>query len=827
MKKGLLKNIWPHLIAFVLFIIISLVFFYPQLEGKTINQSDKSNFLGMSKELRDFRQETGEEALWTNSMFGGMPSFLISTYYKGTHIKIFHRILNFLNRPASFFFLSLICFYIGMLIFGVNPWLSIIGAVAFTLSTYYITIIEAGHNSKVQVIAYMAPVIGGVFMTYRRNVWLGISLVGIFLALQVNANHPQITYYTLITILFFVIAELIYNVQQKNLMPFIRKSLLLIIPVVLAVGTNIDRLWSVYEYGEHSMRGESDLTLDEANQTTGLDKDYATAWSYGIDETLTLLIPNFKGGSSHGALDTDSRTYEFLQRNNVPPGQARDIIKQLPLYHGSQPFTSGPFYVGAIIVFLYIMGLFIIRGPIKWWIVAVTVLAISLSWGKNFMGLTSFFMENVPFYNKFRDVKMILVIVDFIFPLMAVLTIHKILKGEIARDELWKALKRSFMIVGGVALLFALFPGIIGDFKGLSDGRLPEWLQESIVEDRRRLLREDAFRSFIFILLGAASIYFFQRKRLRKEYFLLSLGLLITIDMWAVDRRFLNEDDFISRRQAQDPFSASQADKFIMNDPNHPNFRVLNLAVNTFNDASTAYFHHSIGGYHGAKMQRYQELIDFHIQPEMQQLVSTLQNQQDGGQINNVLQSLEVLNMLNTKYIITNPNGRPVQNPHRLGKAWLVEDYRIVDNANEEIEALNDFDPQQTAIIDKQFEEHVQGRNYTYDSSATIQLTHYEPNHLKYDYQASKPQLAVFSEVYYPHGWNAYIDGEEAPHFRVNFILRAMNLPAGEHQIEFRFRPESYYVGGTISGISSILLIAFFVLVIGYEIRNYFKAVSD
>ncbi len=825
--KNMFKRIWPHIISVLFFIILSVVYFSPQLQNKTLNQSDRSHYLGMSKEIKDFRQETGEEALWTNSMFGGMPSFLISTYYKGTHIKIFHRILNFIKRPASFLFLLLIGSYFAFLLFGFNPWISMVGSIAYSFCTFTFMYMEAGHNSKVMAIGYLAPTLASLYAAYHGKLRLGAVLFGIFLALQISVNHPQITYYTAIGGLMLVIVEFVVNFKNKELKKFFIISFTLLIPVLLAIGSNFGRLWSVYEYGKHSMRGGSELEFENNKKQAGLDLEYATRYSYGVGETMTFLIPNFKGGSMSGELSTNSESYKFLRNNNVPAARAKEIIKQLPLYHGPQYASSAPIYLGAISIFLFVFALFAIKGPKKWWLLSMMILALMLGWGKHFMPLTELFMEHFPWYNKFRDVKMIYVLIDFGIPLMAIFALYKITYNKISDGEKLKYLKYSLYIVGGITLLFSVFPGIFSDFRGANDTQLPEWLQETIVKDRKRLLQVDAFRSLVFILLSAATIFAFIKKKIKKEYVLLIIGTLILIDLWTVNRRIIDEDDFIPERKAQNPFTSTPADQFIMNDPNHPNFRVLNLSVSTFNDAHTAYYHHSIGGYHGAKMQRYQELIEYHIQPEIQQFVRTVQDNPNNIKIDRALQNLEGLNMLNTKYIITNPNGRPVQNPHCLGKAWLVEDYRIVDNANEEIEALNDFDPQQTAIIDKQFEEHVQGRNYSYDSSATIELTHYEPNHLKYDYRASKPQLAVFSEVYYPHGWYAYIDGEEASHFRVNYILRAMNLPAGEHQIEFRFRPKSYYAGGTISGISSILLIAFFVLVIGYEIRKYFKVVSD
>ena len=829
MKQGsqIIKKVLPHLFAVVLFIIIAYAYFPSLLEGKAIQQSDIMQYKGMAKEIQDFREKTGEEPLWTNSLFGGMPSFFISTQYPNNFVKFIDNLLEFGQRPASFVFLYLLGFYIALLLLGVNPWLSIVGAIAYAFSSYFFIIIAAGHNTKAIALAYMAPVIASIVYSYRKKLLLGMALAGLFLALLVLSRHPQIAYYAMIIVFIFGVVELIYSIREKRVLHFLKITAFLVVPLVLAVGSNASNLWTKYEYSKHSMRGQSELETNQEQQTSGLDKDYATRWSYGIDETLTLLIPNYAGGSSGGELSTDSETYQTLVNNNVPPGRARQFIQNAPLYHGNQPFTEGPVYVGAIVLFFFIFGLLVIRGPVKWWIVAATILSILLSWGNNFMGFTNFFMEYVPWYNKFRTVSMTLVIAEFTIPLMAILALQKTLKGEIQKEKFLKALKNSLYIVGGICLLLLLAPGIFQDFTGPADQQLPGWLSEPLREDRKTILRQDALRSLIFIVLGAAIITAFYYKKLKKNYAILLLGVFILIDMWTINKRYLNEEHFAPQQEVKNPFPKSRADQFILNDQNDY-FRVLNLAVNTFNDNSTAYYHHAVGGYHGAKLQRYQEMIEYHIQKEMQVIINTLKGEGvNRTGVDSILKNQEVLNMLNTKYIIYNESQQPLPNDQRLGAAWLVDDYRIVPDAEAEINALYDFKPSQTAIVDKDFEEHLKGLHFSKDTNGHIRLTQYEPNHLKYQYQADSKQLVVFSEIYYPDGWKLYIDGEPSELFRANYILRAAVIPEGEHQVEMKFEPRSYYMGNKISGYSSVILLLFVISVLGYEAFNYFRKLKE
>ena len=825
MKNKYLKSlqIIPHVIAVILFIIVAYTYFSPLLEGKAIKQSDNIHWRGMSKEIRDYRAETGEEALWTNRLFGGMPGYFISTTFKNNYVKSIDSLLKIGSRPASFLILYLLGFYVALLLMGVNPWLSLIGSFAYAFSSYFFIIIAAGHNTKAIAIAYMAPLIASIICTYRRKLYLGLALTGVFLALIIKANHPQITYYAAIIVVIYALFEFSRSLKEKQIKRFLKISLLLLLPLILAIGSNMGRLWTTIEYNEYSMRGESELAKNEDNQTSGLDKDYATKWSYGIDETFTLLIPNYKGGASQGELSKESNTYKILKRNNVPAGRAEQFINNVPLYHGNQPFTSGPVYVGALVLFLFVFSLYIVKGPIKWWVITVSVLAVMLSWGNNFMVLTDFFMDYVPGYNKFRTVSTTLVIVEFLVPLLAFIGLKQFFNNKISKEQFLKALKNSVYILGGICLLFILMPGIFQDFAGNSDGQLPGWLSEPLREDRKSLLRQDAFRSLIFILIGAGVLWAFYYKKLKYKYVIGLLGVFILIDMWPVNKRYLNAENFTSKQEVKNPYSKSKADQYILQD-NEQDFRVLNLTVNIFNDASTSYFHNSIGGYHGAKLQRYQDMIEHHIQNEIQNISKTLQGDNVRQQLDQALKDQEVLNMLNTKYLIYRKNARPISNPHRLGNAWFVDDYELVPDAMAEIEALNDFEPAKTAIIDKKFEEELKGiKQLTKDTFGHINLTHYEPNHLKYDYQADSKQLAVFSEVYYPQGWKLYIDGKEAELFRANYILRAATIPAGEHEIEMKFKPKSYYMGENISGYGSIILILFLIGAIGFEGYRWYR----
>ena len=792
-----MKSIAPHLIAFFIFLAIPLVYFSPVIQGKVLSQSDVRNYEGMAKEIKDFKEATGEQTLWTNSMFGGMPAYLILVRHSGNIIGKAHRILSLNDfKPVSYVFLGLISFYILLLCFGVNPYLSIIGAFAYAFSSYFFIIIEAGHLTKAIALGYMPGVFAGVYLAFKERKILGALIFGFFLALQLITSHYQIVYYTLLMIIVFGIYKFVYTIKDKTYKDFSKSMVFLVIAAMLAVGTNAGNLLTTYEYGKDSMRGKSELTHNEGVKTSGLDKDYATAWSYDIDETLTLLIPNFKGGSSHGELSKDSKTYEVL-KNSQGAGFAKKMIKQLPLYWGTQRFTSGPVYVGAFLLFLFVLGIFILKGRTKWWLITITVFSILLAWGRNFMPLTDLFLDYFPGYNKFRTVSMILIIAEFAIPLMAMLTIKKIIDNKENRKELIKYLKYSLYIVGGICLFFIVFGKGLFSFDAQSDqgyiSQGAQFLVDALKEDRATLLRNDAFRSLLFILAGTGTIIAFLFHKIKLNVFYALIAFIIVVDLWPVNKRYIDNDDFVNKKQAVAPFTPTRADEYILQDKD-PDFRVLNVAVNTFNDASTSYFHKSIGGYHGAKMQRYQELIDFHISKN----------------------NMAVLNMLNTKYFIvpTKDQGPiPQQNPEALGNSWFVNEIIWAENADDQIEKLTEFDPQKQVVIDKRWENQIEGFSFSNDSAASITLSEYKPNYLKYDYNSSVDQIAVFSEIFYDKGWIAKIDEKESDHFRCNYVLRGMVVPKGKHIIEFSFEPKSYHLGNKIALTSSII---FILLALGY-----------
>jgi len=861
-----IKKIGVYLIPVIVFILISTVYFSPVLKGKALYQYDIANAKGMSKEINDFREKYHSEALWTNSMFGGMPAYLISLTYKYDFIKYIRKVFEIFPSPINFLFLALFAAYIALLLMGANIWIATIGAIAYAFSSYFIIIIGVGHTSKMLALGYMPMVIAGVWYTFNKKILIGSSLSGVFLALQLASNHPQITYYTLIilVILFFIYLPL--YIKRRQIKNFMLASLALFIAAVLAIGTSAARLWTTYEYGKYSMRGKSELTINAENKTSGLDKDYATAWSYGKIETFNLLIPNLMGGSSHDNLGQNSNFYKILKENGVR--EAKQILNAIPAYWGGQSFTSGPVYIGAIIVFLFFFGLFLLKGPLKWWLAICVIISFILAWGRNitvgellkggsfFTGavLLIYFFENkkelsaskqksflfsgigfmvlflallivpsnklfdtifnylvldyLPGYNKFRTVSMTLVIAEFAMPFLAAMALQKISENNISKVEFFKAFRWAAIITGGICLIFIIIPQLFLSFDADFDQQLisagwPADIIEAIKKDRKALTVNDALRSLFFISVAAVTLLLLFFKKIKKQYAFLIIAVFVLIDMWTIDRRYLNDNNFVTRKKAVEPFTPSNADLFIMKDVD-PNFRVYNLTVSTFNDASTSYFHKSIGGYHGAKMKRYQELIDFHLSKG----------------------NMAVLNMLNTKYfIVKDNNGQPVPqiNFQALGNAWFVDTLRWVPNADSEILALNNFNPAKEAIIDIRYKKYFDNFKFRPDSGAAIKLTQYKPNHLIYESYAIGDQLAVFSEIFYDKGWNAYIDGKPIGHFRVNYVLRSMIVPSGKHTIEFKFEPKSYYMGDKISLASFILLMIFLISALYVELKKVFK----
>lgn len=822
MKNIDYKSIYPHIIAVILFIIIGYAYFPDMFEGKVISQSDISSWKGAAGEIHKYKAATGKDALWTGSMFGGMPSTTISIYNPGNYTSFINKLLNSFKTPAAWLIISMIGFYLLLLCYKINHWLAVAGAIAFALCSYNFEIIQVGHATKMAAISYMPWVLAGIIYAYRYKPLLGAAFIGIAISLEVQSRHPQITYYLGFIVLFYIITEGVVALKKKLLPRFIKTSLFVLLGALLGFGSNVNNLWPIAEYSKYTMRGGSELTHSKDINSNGLTKEYATAWSYSVAETPNLLIPNFNGGASGGALSKKSETYKVLQQGRVP--NADQMIKQMPTYWGPQPFTAGPMYMGAITIFLFIMGLFLIKEPIKWWLAAISLLAVFLSWGQHFMWFTSLFYDFVPLYNKFRVPSMILIILQVTLPLLGFYTVNKIFNNEFERKTFVRGIKGALIITGGFCALFVIFPSLAGSFTTPADSQYPQWLQQTLPADRESLLRSDALRSLIFIVLGAGIIWLGYTKKLKTNYTIMALALLIISDMWTIDKRYLNSDHFLTPREFNQPFQARPVDKEILKDKD-PNYRVLDLTINTFNDSHISYLHKTIGGYSATKMQRYQDIIEYQLMPEMQTLIRALQNPDIASGIDSLLAQLHTLNMLNTKYIIINPNGAPIKNKATLGNAWFVNHYKSVKTADEEILALKEINPAQLAVINEDFLPLLGQQNFLPDTAASIQLVTYTPNQLEYQYSASTPQLAVFSEIYYPAGWKAYIDGKEVPHFRVNYILRSMVVPSGEHSITFKYAPTSYYTGAWISRIcSSILLILLLGSIIFYFVKRSNKA---
>jgi len=816
--KDKIKPLLSHLIAVIIFIIISFAYFYPVLEGKVLKANDSTVSRINSKEIQDFRLNNGREPLWTNSIFSGMPAYLISTLYPGNLIKYVDRIVRIFKMPVSVLFLSMTGFYILLLIFGASPWLAITGALAYGLSSFTFQILGAGHNTQAIALAYMAPMIGGIYYAYRYDALKGALFTAVILSLEIQANHPQITYYALLCLLIFGIVEFIYSFKNNTVVKFLKTSAILIVPFIIAIGINFAGLYTVYEYGKYSIRGKSDLTVNNNNITSGLDKNYIVYWSYGVDETFNLLIPNYKGGSSR-PFDRDSETVKALRQND-----AADYINQFQKYWGSQPGTDGPHYVGAIVIFLFVLGLILVKGPEKWWLLAATILSIMLAWGKNFMPLSNFFIDYVPGYNKFRAVTMTLVIAQFCIPLLGFLALRDIFNGKNSRKEVIKSFKIAGGLTVGFLLLILIFPGIAGSFLGQFEIDYPSWIKDALIADRKDLLKSDSIRSLLFIIFSAGVILAYIFNKIRKEYAILILAALIVLDLWTVDKRYLDGDRFERSSAIQKSLTPSTADAYILKDTSH--YRVLNITVSTFNDNSpTSYFHKSIGGYHGAKLGRYQELIDTSLLKNIELIGTTLPSAKSMEEFLAVFNHTQVLNMLNTKYVIYNPDAPPLINQDALRNAWFAEKPLIVENANMEISALNHFDPANEAIIDKTFTDQITKASYPVMDNENIELVSYQPDELQYKYSASDEKLVVFSEIYYPAGWKSYIDGKESKYFRTNYVLRGMVVPEGEHEIKFVFEPTSYIVGNKISLASSLLLI---LLIAGYVLsKTIMKSKSE
>ena len=824
MNKKLLAKFTPHAAAVLLFLLISVWYFSPIIEGKQLIGHDTESWMCMAKETIDYNTTHDDVTLWTNSMFGGMPTYQISLIQPYNLIKYMDDVIHLFPGQIGNLMLYLVGFYILLLAFRVNPWLAIAGSIAFTFASYNFIIIAAGHNSKAITIAYMAPLIGAVFLAYRDKRLLGTILTAFFLSLAVRANHVQILYYTVLILLSLVIVEFIFSLKAKEISSFLKTSAMLLVAVAIAVGMNATTLLVTNEYGKATMRGDSNgLTADSQNSQHGLNKDYITQWSYGVDETMTLLIPNFKGGASTVKLDVDSETGKKL--TSLGATDVDKILKenQFPLYWGAQPFTSGPVYIGAIVCFLFVLGLFIVNKRIKWWLVPVIVLTLMLSWGKNFMWLTDLFINYVPLYNKFRTVSMTLVATGFGITLIAILALKEVFAEKTEKQKLIKPVLISAGIVGGIALIFALIPSLAGNFVSAADAQFQgnnSFLKETLPLDRAAMLRSDALRSLAFILASAGLIWLYVKNFLKIKVAYTLFAILFLVDLVPVAMRYLNNDNFKRARHVETLIEPSTADNIILQDKS--DYRVLDATVNIFNDASPSYFHKNIGGYHAAKLRRYQELINMHIEKEIGQLFGAFGRAKTPDVITNTMDSLGVLNMLNMKYLIYNKQAAPLVNLHANGNAWFVKNVRVAANANEEMSLLGKINTKTELVVDKEFASQLPTKLLS-DTSAHIALTSYKPNQLKYNFSSKTDQVAVFSEIYYENGWNAYINGQKVPYVRADYLLRAMPLKAGNYELEFKFEPKSYSVGNAIALTSSILLILSFLGLVFWQWKTYKK----
>ena len=826
--KGL-RKLLPDVAAIVLFALISFAYFCPAVfEGRILAQHDAVAGIGAGREHQEYYKEHGKATRWTNALFGGMPTYQIAPGYESSRTLNYVQNLYHLYLPTYvwYVFVMLLGFYILLRAFNFKVWMSALGAVIWAFSSYFFIIIAAGHIWKFVTLAYIPPTIAGMVLVYRGKYLTGGIVTALFAALQIVSNHLQMTYYFLFVMLFMAVAFGVTAWKAKRFSDFLKGTGVLALAGVLAVCINLSNLYHTYQYSKESMRGKSELVKENAsNQSgSGLDRDYITQWSYGIGETFSLLVPNVKGGASV-PLAQNEKAME-----KADPAYL-GLYAQLGQYWGEQPGTSGPVYVGAFVMFLFILGLFVVKGPMKWALLAGTLFSILLSWGHNFMGLTNFFIDYIPMYNKFRAVSSILVIAEFTIPLLAMMALKAVVERPQLLKERPNAFYGSFMLTGGIALLFALAPTFF--FSSYVSSAEMNALQHAIPADqlapllvnleevRRSLFTSDAWRSFFVILVGAALLWSYCAGKLKAKPLIGLLVLLCLVDMWSVNKRYLYDAQFVAKGTEMQPFvEPSEADKLILQDKSL-DYRVLNLAANTFNENNTSYWHKSIGGYHAAKLRRYQEMIDEHIQGEMAALYKVLP--EVNGDLAQAGDSLTpVLNMLNTRYVIVPLQGgtsMPVFNPHALGNAWFVDEISYVNNANEEIDALHHVSLARTAVVDKKFADRVKAETNGGDSLRNVTLVSYEPNALKYEVRSEKGGTIVFAEIYYP-GWQSYVDGKEVPHGRADYILRAMNVPAGEHTVEFIFDPVSLHVTETVAFAALGLLVLGAIAVIVMNVRK-------
>ena len=808
------KNILSIVAAIIAFAVITLIYFSPVLQGKRIKQHDIEMHLGMSQEINQYRETTGEQTLWTDAPFGGMPAWNISVKPKGNLTNPIYQALRIgLPQSLGSVFICMLGFFVLLLVLDCGFWISFIGAIAYGFTSYLFIVIGAGHNAKAMAMAYMAPVIAGVLLAYKGKYLWGWLLTAFALAFEVRTNHLQITYYLALIIVILVIAELISDIKNKKLGHFFKASVGLAVAAIIGVLTCSTALYSNYEFGKETTRGKPVLTRNEDNQTKGLDRDYITQWSYGKGETWSLLIPNAKGGASayigkqNPALDKADR-------------QFRDNIAQQNAYWGDQPGTSGPVYVGAIVVFLFVLGALTVKGKMKWALLIATLLSILLSWGKNFMGFTNFFLDYIPGYDKFRAVSMTLVIAEVTMPLLGFLGLAEIAKSP---ESFKQNIKKFYIALGitvGICLLFYIAPKLFFNFlsqgeaeqfalmsKG-KDGALYASFAAQLEDVRVAIFRKDTLRSLLFIILAAVPIFLYGKGKLKDQIAFPILAALVLVDMFPIDKRYLNDDKFVSKQQFDNPYKPSTADQYILND-NNLDFRVADITKDMFNDASTCYFHKSLGGYSGAKLRRYQDVITQYLGGELNQL----RGAKTADELMQSLSEQKVLNILNTKYVIFNPNAQPFPNPYASGNAWVVNDIKWVETPNEEIDDIENTDLNHTAIINKEFSQLVGNYQITDSILPQVTMEDYQPNKLMYRFRGvsagstAADYLVVFSEIWTEKGWKMYVDGQEQPLLRANYILRAALIPSGEHEIVMEYAPKAYTVGNTVAFASSLIMI--------------------
>ncbi|MGY0426191.1 MAG: hypothetical protein ACWIPI_05085, partial [Polaribacter sp.] len=765
-----IKKIVPYAVAIIIFVLASIVYFHPVLEGQKLNQSDITQFTGMVKEINDFRAENHKEPYWTGASFSGMPAYPISAYYPNDLVRNIDKILRFLPRPADYTFLYFLSFFVLMMALKVDWKLAILGALGFGFSTYLIIIFGAGHNAKAHAIAYMPLVLAGILWVFRKKYVLGFMVTGLAMALEIYTNHIQMTYYLGFCILILGIVEFITALKEKKLPSFAKQAAIILAAVALGIGANAPRLLAMKEYSDYSTRGKSELTinLDGSKKiaTKGLDKDYITQYSYAKLETFNLFIPRFMGGGTVEKLNKNSNFYQLLEKK-AGRKVADDYSRQVLTYWGDQPIIEAPAYIGAVFFFLFFLGILLVKGKWKQWLVAATVFSILLSWGRNFEIITNFFIDYVPLYNKFRAVSSIQVIAELCVPLLGILALKEFFLSKITTKEKENALKKAVFIFGGLIIVGFLFAHIFATFEGLRDNnysKLPG-LIDAVIADRKSMLLIDTIRALVLVFLSGGVLWLFLKGKLKQNFAIIGLAVFILFDLISVDKKYVNESDFKPARKIDKPFTASAADKLILKDKSH--FRVINFTVDPMNDGSTSYFHESIGGYHAAKMMRYQELYQYQIAKKNM--------------------NMEVLNMLNTKYFIVKgakETPEAQQNPNANGSVWFVNNLVSVQTANEEIKALDSLNTKKTAVIREQDFDKMQA-NFTTslqkDSTAVIQLVNYNVSEITYQSKTKKEEFAVFSEIYYKDGWNAYVDGKLTPHYRVNYVLRGMMIPTGKH----------------------------------------------